>query len=541
MRVVQKGVRVMTEADVMQALHLPPGTVPPGAASNPDFLLSVMDPHASASRLEALSDVPKEIVEEVPEGEVVEMPLMKTLLAVGEGEEHGAHHILEHAVHAGEAGEESMKVLRVGGTLFKVVNYAYSGYRVVTAPSAEEAEKVAREEAGRIGGGWAGATGGVEMCVVIGVATEGVGFLVCGIVGAFVGEAAGEKLAETPIGWAFGKLGEIVWNIVHAPQLIAEGFRQIGEGLVTFLEVSQKIGELPGQIIGGSLVFAHEQLDPGNWDLRYLPAGMQADVMAAGNAVWAKLQPLSPDDFLTQLGQPLSWFGVGADVAARIAAVTSSGQQGQPAASPSGPAAAPSGAPGALTAGDLLAMAPVDFVRHLEHLRLTFVQNPEWAAGFGGRWDEPMLLQIHLGPLIGKRAAANPANWDVSKIPAVGLEAGRDIDLGDAITSVGATAWARLGPLAEAELAAEIDKPLAEFGLNRALVEDIAAGIEGLPHPALPFGATFGMEADTLLQVSPADLVETLRSWAVQIDFKTQPGLVVKDALLWVQAGFQPW
>ncbi len=525
-RVVKEGIKVVSEAELLAAFNLPPGAVPPGAASNPDFLLSIMAPGASANTLEPIPDAPEDLVESVPEGKVVEMPVLEKGLAVGEGVEHGLHHILEHGA---EAGEKSVKVFRYGGKLFKVGNYAYSGYRIVTAPTEEEAEKVSREEAGRLGGGALGASGAVEACVVFGVATEGVGFLVCGIVGAFAGEKVGEELAETPLGWLFAKIGGAVWNIVHAPETLMEGLRQLEAGLEGFVEVAGAMGRGVGQILGGSVVSAREQLNVGNWDLRYLPGGLQADVLSVGTSVWKQIEPLPPDGLLTRILQPLASFGVQADVAARIAAATPGRGQGP-------------GATGGPTAGDLLAMKPVDFVRELKQMKLTFVQNPDYLAGFGGRWDDEGQLHLRLEPLVERRAAANPDNWDVSKVPAVDLAGGRDVDLSEAVRSLGNSAWAKLGRLDEEHLGTEIDKPLGALGVPRPLIEEVTAGIEGLPHPRWLGGfAQFGLEPDTLLGLKAPDVVETLRSWEVPIDFRTPPSAVARLAVQWVRSGFQPW
>jgi uncharacterized protein DUF4157 len=557
-RVVQRGIKVMSDDEVMETLHLPPETVPPGAASNPDFLLSMMQPGASASRLEPLTGVPEDVVEEVPEGEVVEMPNVKLGLAVLEGGEHGAHRILhaggghgaEHAVepageaaghgaeqaveHAGEAGHEaeqavehaatgSSKVFRVGTKVFKVVNYVYSGYRIVAAPSSEEAGEAGREEAGRLGGGWVGSWFGVEFCAAIGVATEGIGFLICGVTGAMVGEEAGEQATQSPLGYVFGKVGSAIWNIVHAPELMVAGALELTHMFVAFMEVLDKIGEIPAELLGNAIVFARSQLDPTNWDLRYLPAALQTDVMTAGTAVWAKLASLKPDDFMTRVSDPLSAFGVAADVAARLATGLAAPQAGT--ATP--------------TATELLAMRPADFVRLVQTAHLTFVQNPQYLAGFSGQWDDPAQLEIHLGPLISARSASNPDNWDVSKVPAVSIPSGKSVDLGDAIEEAGAIAWGRLGGLDQQHLPAEIGKQLQELGVTQGLAGDIAAAIEGLPHPG--WAGTFGLESDNILQLSIPGLVDTLRSWAVPIDFKTQPWVITKQALQWVRAGFQPW
>lgn len=76
-----------------------------------------------------------------------------------------------------------------------------------------------------------------------------------------------------------------------------------------------------------------------------------------------------------------------------------------------------------------------------------------------------------------------PGNWDLSQVPALDLEGGGDIDLGQAILSAGNAVWAQLGPLDEQQLPAELAKPLKTLGVPRASAEVIAEGINLLPHP----------------------------------------------------------
>jgi hypothetical protein len=80
--------------------------------------------------------------------------------------------------------------IRWGGRIVLVAGLAYSGYRIATAKPEEQARVVGEE-----GGGLLGSLGGSALftagCVAFGIATEGVGLLVCGLVGGVVGGAAG--------------------------------------------------------------------------------------------------------------------------------------------------------------------------------------------------------------------------------------------------------------------------------------------------------------------------------------------------------------
>ena len=85
---------------------------------------------------------------------------------------------------------ENAGAIRWGGRLVIVAGLAYSGYRIATA-SPEERPRVVGEEAGGLGGGLAGGGLATAGCVAFGIATEGLGLLLCGLVGGFVGGAAG--------------------------------------------------------------------------------------------------------------------------------------------------------------------------------------------------------------------------------------------------------------------------------------------------------------------------------------------------------------
>jgi hypothetical protein len=187
---------------------------------------------------------------------------------------------------------------------------------------------------------------------------------------------------------------------------------------------------------------------------------------------------------------------------------------------------------------DLLELRPLDFVRRMQQLHLTFVQDPSYAAGFSGRWNDEMQLQVRLHPLVRERAEVNPGNWDLSQVPAPTAEDGRDIDLGQTIQSTGNIVWAQLGPLDEQQLPAELAKPLNALGVSRTSAEVIAEGINLLPHPRWPL---LSVDADLILESTPAQFVELLKAWVESFRFVREPHEIATLAIRWVHAGFQPW
>jgi hypothetical protein len=85
-----------------------------------------------------------------------------------------------------------------------VVGVGVSAYRISTATS-EELPRVVGEEAGGWGGGYAGASLGAGACILFGIATEGVGLLLCGLVGGAAGGVGGSYVGGE-IGEDLGRL-----------------------------------------------------------------------------------------------------------------------------------------------------------------------------------------------------------------------------------------------------------------------------------------------------------------------------------------------
>lgn len=80
--------------------------------------------------------------------------------------------------------------IRWGGRILFVAGLAMSGYRIAEA-TPQERPVVVAEEAGGLGGGWAGGALATAGCIAFGIATEGVGLLLCGLVGGAAGGALG--------------------------------------------------------------------------------------------------------------------------------------------------------------------------------------------------------------------------------------------------------------------------------------------------------------------------------------------------------------
>jgi hypothetical protein len=176
----------------------------------------------------------------------------------------------------------------------------------------------------------------------------------------------------------------------------------------------------------------------------------------------------------------------------------------------------------------------------MQQLHLSFVQDPSYSAGFGGRWNDEMQLQVRLHPLVRERAEVNPCNWDLSQVPAINTHDGRDIDLGQAIQSAGSIVWDQLGPLNEQQLPAGLAKPLKDLGVPRTLAEVIAEGINLLPHPRLPL---LGTDADLILEGTPAQFVELLNVWVESFRFGSSPSGSFASRTRWRHwrsAGYAP-
>ena len=99
---------------------------------------------------------------------------------------------------------QSAPGLRWAGRGLIVIGLGVSAYRIGTATS-EELPRVVGEEAGGWGGGYVGSGVGVGTCILLGIATEGVALLLCGLVGGVGGGVGGSYLGGE-IGEDLGRL-----------------------------------------------------------------------------------------------------------------------------------------------------------------------------------------------------------------------------------------------------------------------------------------------------------------------------------------------
>jgi hypothetical protein len=424
---------------------------------------------------------------------------------------------------------KGMKVFKWGGRIFNVAGIGFSAYRIANAPD-DQLLEVIGEEAGGLAGGSLGAAAGVTGCVALGLATGGLGLLLCGIGGGLAGGMGGSALG--------GGIGGAIQTLLRLPELLASG-------LATMMEVMEFAGDLAGmpfQFMVQHMLASREQMNPENWDLRYFPESLQNDARLVGVPVWQVLGPLKLNDLLAKIKDPLQAYPVPPDAVGRIADALTKRAQEQGNSSQ------------AYSAADLLAKTPLEFTQLLQEMKLTYIQDPAYIAGIGGRYENEQALRVHLYPLVRSRATVNAANWDTSHLPwiTMGEEGAEDeFDLGDAVASVGSIVWSQLSGLSEEQLPAALQKPLSEFQVPDDVLEDVAEGISqvyqqrlrGTEFSAGKLGAglEFSVEGDSLRQMTPERFVQFLHEYQVDLRFIRQPSEIAELSLQWVRAGFQPW
>lgn len=83
--------------------------------------------------------------------------------------------------------------MRWTGAAFKVAAFGISVYVILDAPPSQRGE-VAQKEVEGILGAEAGSAAGEGICIAFGMATEGLGLLVCGLLGGLLGSTAAQKV-----------------------------------------------------------------------------------------------------------------------------------------------------------------------------------------------------------------------------------------------------------------------------------------------------------------------------------------------------------
>jgi hypothetical protein len=88
--------------------------------------------------------------------------------------------------------------IRWGGRILLVAGLAVSAYRIADAPPAQRAEVTGEEIGGQVLG-YAGTVAAVAACVGLGIATGGVGLLLCGLAGGIGGGLLGSALGGAAV------------------------------------------------------------------------------------------------------------------------------------------------------------------------------------------------------------------------------------------------------------------------------------------------------------------------------------------------------
>lgn len=155
--------------------------------------------------------------------------------------------------------------IRWAGRVVLVGALAYGAYRVATAAPRDRG-RVVGEELGGLGLGAAGAFGAAAGCIALGVATGGLGLLVCGLVGgaaagaigSYVGGEVGERMQHDP-------LGPATWVVNHAVTAYTDPMIQSADPVVRadgvalrrviFQDDSRSMMYLMNRMCGGCLSY----------------------------------------------------------------------------------------------------------------------------------------------------------------------------------------------------------------------------------------------------------------------------------------------
>lgn len=126
----------------------------------------------------------------------------------------------ESLISGGESWTfRNAEAIRWGGRLLLVAGVAYSGYRVASAPKSEQGNVLAQEIGGQVGG-IGGSALAVVGCIALGLATEGVGLLLCGLggglLGGGIGSYVGGKVQKVVGSWIAAEAEEAYMNAIRA-------------------------------------------------------------------------------------------------------------------------------------------------------------------------------------------------------------------------------------------------------------------------------------------------------------------------------------
>jgi hypothetical protein len=244
--------------------------------------------------------------------------------------------------------------------------------------------------------------------------------------------------------------------------------------------------------------------------MRYLPAAAKDDTLAVGQIIWRHLEALDADGLMGAMQMPLAGFGVPVDLATRLALQLSDTVR-------------------VVTAQELLALAPMDFIALLRRRDLDFIESPEILQGFSH--DEGQ-LQFGTRPLVYLRAQLSPENW-VFDDPAVAKHAGP-------LRALSHQLWARLEPLNQKGFALAVTQSLSRLGVDDATLSACARSVAELLTASSTFGLEWDIDAGDLALQTPQQLIWFLID-NVHLGFRTPPGQWADSALQQMRLGFAPW
>jgi hypothetical protein len=157
----------------------------------------------------------------------VERPSYESLRAAGKTDAQ----IIESATRTNKFVNMLPSGLKWTGRAMVLVQAGISIYIVIKAPP-EKRPEVAAQEGGGLAGGFLGGEIAEAACIVVGIATEGIGLLVCGLVGGLVGFEAGRAGGPAILKTEIEKVKRL--EACEGLPLIQKAFCQMGASGVTF-------------------------------------------------------------------------------------------------------------------------------------------------------------------------------------------------------------------------------------------------------------------------------------------------------------------
>lgn len=456
----------------------------------------------------------------------------------------------------------SLKVLKWGGRIFTAIDVGRGIWRIANASGLERLTVIG-EETGRFAGGAEGGELGAGACVALGIATEGIGLIACGIGGAIAGSFVGEKLG----GLIFG-MPEAIMKSMEALELV------LGGGMEA-MEAIGKVTQGFFQFIIEGNIQTYERLNYQNWDTRFLPDTMKNDINSLGKQMWRLLndqKDLPPDadqqtkfyGVLLKGLKPMGELGISADLLSRIRNEMM---------------ALDANAGGSVTEESLLQMSSIEFVKWLQDWHLQYKQDPVYLANPDtfynnlGAARNKEALEIHYRNTIESRAKLNINNWasfDLQEVLFSNYEKWlskqpKDANSPDdeaisqtydgynevadstekAIRALGSRVWGVLGGLNYADFTSVVNNTLAWYNPDGAILQVLCNGLQSVIN-ALGENTGSGIlqmvdiTPDSVTGQTPVDLVDALVKYGL-LHFRKEPREVADLALIWMNTGFAPW